>query len=321
MTPGHRCVDPKNTGAKRCPHVKKLRKKHGLRTFYRWPEVHYARHGVLHEDYPLKIVYSPLDPKGETWLATNIFSGQRHEVVLHEQFPRRRTPEGDDITAVYSSVKMVTRGAMVDFIRTPPSWLGVPPRDQFKCKCINCRKDYWPVRSIFKGVDPEVLEILDNEKPLKIQGAPSKQDKPVFGSLARMFKEPQPETIVGPEWKKDRYGQKFVGPDKSDPNYSLKKTIASDKKKAAKREEAAQVNPNDDVDDLVTIGSALSSNIKESKAKKQKERDKIANKNFATLYGKSKKTKAFPSREANKKAAKKRAAELKAKAKKKGKTS
>lgn len=89
-------------------------------------------------------------------------------------------------------------------------------------------------------------------------------------ALATMFEKPKPV-----EWKRDARGVRYIGPEQPKPDngkafkpgeYERKMKAIKAKSQAAKNEAHSE----DEVDDLVDVGSALSSKMKEHKAKKMK---------------------------------------------------
>ena len=162
ITPGHRCVDPEQTGAARCPHIATFHRRHGWRTFYRAMEVEEARYGVLHKEFPLRVLYSPLNQDGTRWMAVNQHTGQRVEVKLDGAGQRwtydattkrwtglrteatRLTPEGHPIELEHRITTVLnpgTPGTILHLAETEPYWLGVPAREDLRlCDCINCQE-------------------------------------------------------------------------------------------------------------------------------------------------------------------------------------
>lgn len=174
LTPGHPCEG--------CKHVKKLRKRHGLRTYDVVATEHYTRGGILHQEFPLRILYSALDRDGKSWMAVNAFTGQRQRVTLHAEYPHRRNDEGEDIEREYSRKHYEMRGAMYTQVGiSDPPWNGVPSRDEWHCTCLNCRQGgYVPMKTI--------KEYKDNEPTVKHPGIDprrtlSGKPVPVYGDL------------------------------------------------------------------------------------------------------------------------------------------
>lgn len=129
VTPSHACA---SVDGGRCPAALDFAAQYGWRS-YRVLPIPYC----THELYPVFICYLPLDAAGTEWYALNSFTGERWRVLLHAAWPMRRTPEGVDVTNVYSWGPMV--------------W-NAPPLDQWRCHCEKCRTGGW---SMPRGVvDP-----------------------------------------------------------------------------------------------------------------------------------------------------------------------
>lgn len=301
LTPGHRCNDPEETGAKRCPHVKKLVAKHGLRTYDRQPVVHHERRGVLHQDWPLRIIYAPLDVRGRKWMAVNTHTGQRHLVVLHKEAPHRRTPEGEDIRQQYDRTILTINGLMMSTRRVTPPWTGVVSRDQFRCNCKNCVKGIWPMRNKLQGVNLDAeseQDVLKNEPPvLVLKNAPSAKTKAL---TVKAHIEGQPNTIETTEtevvstmtqplptptlalhamWDKDPQGRNGIGPIKVTGRFKTQKDYEDAKRKADQaytqrvqnlKPKAKPIHNDDDAEPIMNIGSALSSKMRDNINKKKK---------------------------------------------------
>lgn len=235
LTPGHRCRDPENTGAGRCPHVRKLMKEHGLRTYDRVLVATRARRGVLHQEWPLNVVYAPLDDAGRTWTAVNTFTGQRHPVSLHAEQPHRRTLAGADICQEYERSVVTVNGMMVQTQKIGLPWNGVPPRDKWRCTCKNCVKGVVVARTQSKSKKPK------NEQP--IDKTPSSDAAPYVPALHSM-------------WKRDEKGMVYAGPKKpTGRRFKNQKDFEDYQTKHVTPPQSAE-------DKALTIGEALTTRLR-----------------------------------------------------------
>lgn len=206
VTSGHRCVDPEQTGAKRCPHVATFHKQYGWRTWYRSAVHEHHRYGVLHQRDQLQVLYSPLNAEGTKWYAFNAKTGQRFEVKLDgsgqewtwnqeartwrcsSRDTTRRTPEGERIEQDYrfNYVLNPNETGMVRFGESTPIWAGVTPsNDRQLCNCINCleyRRSSGATMSVAEFSAATGLHIAgpQPDKPLLDPSKlPSAQPKPI----------------------------------------------------------------------------------------------------------------------------------------------
>lgn len=195
VTPGHRCVDPRHDGSERCPHIKTFHATYGWRTYRRAMIEEHVHYGVLHQEWPMQVCYSPLDAAGTRWYAFNRFTGQRVEVQLRGEHSRwtwdpatkrwtglqrdttRWSPEGERIEQEYTNSRIANPNdsGMVRFNVTTPLWRGVPPRDEWPlCTCINCLE----FRRRHIG-EPMTTTEFETFSGLHIFGAPP-PDKPLL---------------------------------------------------------------------------------------------------------------------------------------------
>lgn len=145
VTPQHPCVDPKKTGAARCPAIRRFVKRYGWRTYRVAPEVTTVNEvGQPHQQHPLAILYTPLNVDGTRWMATNRYTGQRFEAVLHAEHPHRRTPEDDHLESPWRRLdlsKVPNGGVVDDRAMVDPIWNHVPPLNDWRCSCSTCKKE------------------------------------------------------------------------------------------------------------------------------------------------------------------------------------
>lgn len=156
ITPNHpKCIDPEGTQAHRCPQVELWMKDLGLRTYRITPErTTINLRGEPHEEFPLQVLYMPLDREGRSWYALNAFTGQREEVVIRPfeyrdgkpicSSPLRVTPDGDSIEQQFTMIdrkemdRRIALGGMLNIPYKQHIWRGVPSRDAWKCTCGSC---------------------------------------------------------------------------------------------------------------------------------------------------------------------------------------
>ncbi len=315
LTPRHRCRDPEGNGASRCPHIEKVIRKRGLRTYDRVPVAHHVRRGVLHSEWPLRLVYAPLDEAGLEWQAVNIHSGQRQRVVLHKRAPHRRSEDGKDLLQQYDRTVFVENGTMVQTHREAVPWRGVPSRDKFQCNCKNCVKEIKPVRNKLQGVnldDESEKEILEKEpKPLSLKDAPSANPNgiaPVVKKPAAVSDDKPYVPAIHSMWTKDQDGRMAVGPPKVTGRFKSQKDYDAAKKNAdreylEKFRRRSGLKPSPvvvDVDDAdvlpVGIGGALSKKLKDNIRKSEEKLVAKVKKKKATKATKPTKAKAKKSK-------------------------
>jgi hypothetical protein len=212
ITPGHFCCDPEKSGAARCPHVVKHAKEHGWRSHRVAPGlVPVADNGQTHQQFPLDIIYSPLDAAGTQWTAINVFSGERFEVVLYRDYPHRRSPEGGDIEQQYKKTdeeefkRRVAKGGVVHIPYIYPIWSGITARDSWRCACEICQGGGMTMSrsrgdtTEFPGTEKPVIDPATVKSAPPIQrdpdGTPSRGSGPqrYFGSSTAKTTAPSPK--------------------------------------------------------------------------------------------------------------------------------
>jgi hypothetical protein len=117
-TAGHRCADPQGQG--RCSEVVVFVARYGWRSFKLVPEL--VCSCSPHHQYPLQLIYLPLDQAGTRWFAVNIYTGERKELDLTQR-GRLTVCGGQATECAYSFI--------------PHGWT-VIDRDAWWCTCPRC---------------------------------------------------------------------------------------------------------------------------------------------------------------------------------------